>query len=310
MPGLARRPDLLGRPPQRLGVEAVGRVGPRRAGRPRPTVSRLRCVRTRLIGRSSASASSVRGRVAAREQPGDRQPLGVGERAQDVVGRLGHVGASPSMLRMQLTDPQRRTLDQLIGTGERPVFPADLAAAAPRPDRGGRPRARARRAAVARQGEAQRPRPVRGHLLVEDRRARRRRSSTTRATAVGRRCSTGRSRSMVGAREAARPRTRPRSSPPTRTVENEERFAEYWRELRAPEQDDLLMEVVRRTDPVRGLVPAAARAPARARARRPSCRCAPSCSAARSSSRARSTCCSGAPDRIEPMRAHPARRST
>jgi hypothetical protein len=28
---------------------------------------------------------------------------------------------------MQLTDPQRRTLEQLIGTGERPVFPADLA---------------------------------------------------------------------------------------------------------------------------------------------------------------------------------------
>src|SRR6058998_1122775 len=28
---------------------------------------------------------------------------------------------------MQLTDPQRRTLQQLIGTGERPVFPADLA---------------------------------------------------------------------------------------------------------------------------------------------------------------------------------------
>ena len=28
---------------------------------------------------------------------------------------------------MQLTDPQRRTLQQLIGTGDRPVFPADLA---------------------------------------------------------------------------------------------------------------------------------------------------------------------------------------
>ena len=27
---------------------------------------------------------------------------------------------------MQLTDPQRRTLEQLIGVGERPVFPADL----------------------------------------------------------------------------------------------------------------------------------------------------------------------------------------
>ena len=27
---------------------------------------------------------------------------------------------------MQLTDPQRRTLEQLIGVGERPVFPSDL----------------------------------------------------------------------------------------------------------------------------------------------------------------------------------------
>ena len=28
---------------------------------------------------------------------------------------------------MELTDPQRRTLDQLIGTDPRPTFPADLA---------------------------------------------------------------------------------------------------------------------------------------------------------------------------------------
>ena len=28
---------------------------------------------------------------------------------------------------MQLTDPQRRTLEQLIGTTDRPVFPSDLA---------------------------------------------------------------------------------------------------------------------------------------------------------------------------------------
>src|SRR3954468_15312524 len=27
---------------------------------------------------------------------------------------------------MQLTEPQRRTLDELIGTGDRPVFPGDL----------------------------------------------------------------------------------------------------------------------------------------------------------------------------------------
>ena len=40
---------------------------------------------------------------------------------------LGHVGPYPYHGRMELTDPQRRTLDRLIGTGPRPSFPADLA---------------------------------------------------------------------------------------------------------------------------------------------------------------------------------------
>src|SRR5918994_4527426 len=39
---------------------------------------------------------------------------------------LGHVGLGAYHDAMLLTDPQRRTLDRLIGTTDRPVFAADL----------------------------------------------------------------------------------------------------------------------------------------------------------------------------------------
>ena len=68
-----------------------------------------------------------RGPRPLRQCAGDRQPLGVGQRAQDLVGGLGHVGSYPYHARVELTDPQRRTLEQLIGTDPRPTFPADLA---------------------------------------------------------------------------------------------------------------------------------------------------------------------------------------
>jgi len=35
-------------------------------------------------------------------------------------------GAGPSMSPVEMTDAQRRTLEQLVGTGERPLFPQDL----------------------------------------------------------------------------------------------------------------------------------------------------------------------------------------
>ena len=41
----------------------------------------------------------------------------------------------------------------------------------------------------------------------------------------------------------------------TRTADREERFAEYWREMSASEQDDLLMEVARRTALFEGSFP-------------------------------------------------------
>ena len=68
-----------------------------------------------------------RGRgVARREGAGDPQALRIRQRAKDVVRMLGHVGLVAYHDAMLLTDPQRRTLDRLIGTEERPVFAADL----------------------------------------------------------------------------------------------------------------------------------------------------------------------------------------
>ena len=77
---------------------------------------------------------------------------------------LGHVGSYPYHGPMELTDPQRRTLDQLIGTERSALVPGGPPAAAARSDRGGRARARAARSAVAGEGEAERPRALRGEV--------------------------------------------------------------------------------------------------------------------------------------------------
>jgi len=43
--------------------------------------------------------------------PSFREALRIGERAEDVVGRLGHVGRYTYHEPVELTDPQRRTLE-------------------------------------------------------------------------------------------------------------------------------------------------------------------------------------------------------
>ena len=53
----------------------------------------------------------VGGAIAADEHAGDRQSLRVGERPQDLVGGLSHVGLPACHGAVQLTDPQRRTLE-------------------------------------------------------------------------------------------------------------------------------------------------------------------------------------------------------
>ena len=152
---------------------------------------------------------------------------------------------------MELTDPQRRTLEQLIGT-ERPVFAADLAQ---------RLRDRIEEAA-------------RGLELTEVLWLGKERLNDlgkcegmfwsklsgegppfahNAATAVG--VVQHRAiEAVVGAREPLDPHAAALMAA-TRTADREERFAEYWRELSGPEQDDLLMEVARRTTLFEGSFP-------------------------------------------------------
>jgi PD-(D/E)XK nuclease superfamily protein len=152
---------------------------------------------------------------------------------------------------MQLTEPQQRTLDQLIGT-DRPVFPADLSQ-----------RLRDRIEEAVRGLELGDPLWLGKERLNDLDRCEGTFWSRlagegppfahSRATAVG----VVQHRAIevvVGAREALEPHDAA-SIAATRTANREERFAEYWRDLSAAEQDDLLMEVARRTALFEGSFP-------------------------------------------------------
>src|SRR6476659_5563269 len=145
---------------------------------------------------------------------------------------------------MQLTDPQRRTLQQLIGTGDRPVFPADLAQ-----------RLRDRIEGAARSLDLPETLWLGKEKLNDLGRCEGAFSSKIAGESPpfehGRASATGvlQHRAIevvVGAREPLDPHTAADLSV-KRTVEKEERFAEYWANLPAPERDDIQMEVVRRT---------------------------------------------------------------
>src|SRR3954463_13769189 len=142
---------------------------------------------------------------------------------------------------MQLTEPQQRTLDQLIGT-ERPVFPTDLPQ-----------RLRDRIEEAARGLELGDPlwlgkerlndldrcegtfwsRLAGGGPPVAPSRAPAGGGGQHRAREV-----------VVGAREPLEAHDAA-SIAATRTADREERFAEYWRDLGTAEQDALLMEGAR-----------------------------------------------------------------
>ena len=152
---------------------------------------------------------------------------------------------------MQLTEPQQRTLDQLIGT-ERPVFPADLPQ---------RLRDRIEEAARGlelhdllwlgkeRLNDLDRCEGTFWSKLAGEGPA----FAHSRATALG----VVQHRAIevvVGAREALEPHDAATIAA-TRTADREERFAEYWCQLATAEQDDLLMEVARRTALFEGSFP-------------------------------------------------------
>jgi PD-(D/E)XK nuclease superfamily len=144
---------------------------------------------------------------------------------------------------MQLTEPQQRTLDQLIGT-ERPVYPADLAQ-----------RLRDRIEEAARGLELNDVLWLGKERLNDLTRC----EGTFWSKLSGEGPSFAHNRStalgvvqhraievLVGARDDLDPHE-VASLAAIRTAEREERFREYWRDLPRAEQEDLLMEVARRT---------------------------------------------------------------
>jgi hypothetical protein len=144
---------------------------------------------------------------------------------------------------MQLTDPQRRTLEQLIGTGERPLFPTDV-----------RQRLVDRVEDAVRELELREPLWLGKEKVTDSGRC----EGKFHASLLGEGPAfehNGRSavgvllhkavEVEVGSRDELDPHA-VSGRAADRLVENEARFAEYWRTLSAVEQDEVLMDVVRR----------------------------------------------------------------
>lgn len=153
---------------------------------------------------------------------------------------------------MELTEPQRRTLEQLIGTGERPVYPSDLST-----------RLRDRIEDAARGLDLAEPLWLGKEKLIDLGRC----EGTLQAKLLGEAPPFTHSPASaagvllhkaieveVGSRDGLDPHQIAHVAA-SRLVEKEERFAEYWRERSAPEQDDLLMEVVRKLTLFQGSFP-------------------------------------------------------
>jgi len=153
---------------------------------------------------------------------------------------------------MELSGPQRRTLDQLIGTDPRPSFPADLPQ-----------RLRDRIEEAVRGLELREPLWLgKAHLTDHDRC-----EGSFLAKIQGEAPPfTHSSKSAAGVllHKAIEVEVGSRdhleawdvaSVAADRVVEREERFSEYWRELGRTEQDEVLMEVMRRVELFRGTFP-------------------------------------------------------
>jgi hypothetical protein len=250
-PGVAGRSHLLGGPPKRLRVEPIGSAGRLQAGDaggreagempPHPCQGQLEGLGQR--------GSRV---VAPRQGAGDPQPLRIRKRAKDVVGVLGHVGLVPYHDAMLLTDPQRRTLDRLIGTGERPVFATDL-----------RQRLIDRIEGAARELELQEPLWLGKEALNQLARCESRFAARLEGEDPPFEHSVNTATGVlvhkaievdVGARDGLDPHAIAVTAS-ERLAEREERFAEYWRERTGPEQDELLMDVARKVTLFQGSFP-------------------------------------------------------
>jgi hypothetical protein len=160
--------------------------------------------------------------------------------------------ARPYDAGMQLTDPQRRTLEQLIGTGERPVFPSDTAQ---------RLRDRIE--------EAVRGLDLQGQLWLGKERLHdhSRCEGLLQAQLMGEAPAFAHSAKTAGGvlahkvvevDMASREPLDPHGAAEVaarRLADREERFAEHWSALGPVEQDEALMEAARRVTLLRGSFP-------------------------------------------------------
>ncbi|HYY09184.1 MAG TPA: PD-(D/E)XK nuclease family protein [Actinomycetota bacterium] len=144
---------------------------------------------------------------------------------------------------MQLTEPQRRTLDRLIGTGDRPVFAADL-----------RQRLVDRIENAIRELELPEPLWLGKDALNKLAKCQGRFAAKLAGEDAGFEHSFTSASGVlthaaievdVGGRAELDPHATAAVAV-DRLSAREERFAEYWRGRSAPEQDEVLMEVVRR----------------------------------------------------------------
>jgi PD-(D/E)XK nuclease superfamily len=153
---------------------------------------------------------------------------------------------------MELTEPQRRTLEQLIGTGARPSFPGDLSQ-----------RLRDRIEDAVRELELSEPLWLGKEKLKDLARC----EGKFHADVAGESPPFAHSAKSaagvllhkaveveVGSRQPLDPHAIAGVAA-GRVLEREERFQDYWGTLSAPEQDDVLMEVVRRMTLFQGSFP-------------------------------------------------------
>jgi hypothetical protein len=153
---------------------------------------------------------------------------------------------------MELTEPQRRTLEQLIGTDDRPSFPADLSQ-----------RLRDRIEEAVRGLELREPLWLGKEKLKDLARCEGKFHAAVMGEAPAFEHSSKSAAGVllhkaveveVGSRAPMDPHAIAGVAA-GRVVEREERFQLYWGELSAPEQDELLMEVVRRMTLFQGSFP-------------------------------------------------------
>lgn len=143
---------------------------------------------------------------------------------------------------MELTDPQRRTLERLIGTGERPAFPADLPQ-----------RLRDRIEEAVRGLELREPLWLGKERLSDHGRCEGKFGAAVAGEAPPFEHSTRSAVGVllhkaievdVGSREALEPHAIAGIAV-QRVLDREERFVELWRDLGVADQDEMLMTVVR-----------------------------------------------------------------